>query len=314
MLNGNPVSEETGPGIHTIDAGYFRPGLAAVHLVVDSGEAAFIDTAVSHSVPRMLEALAQTGLAPADVRWVILTHIHLDHAGGAGALMQELPDAELLVHPRGAPHMVDPTKLVAGTIATYGEAEYRRLYGDIPPVDAARVRAVVDGETVTLGTRSLTFIDTPGHALHHHCVVDPANRLIFSGDTFGISYRDFDSDRGAFIFPATTPTHFDPDQAHASIDRLLTHRPEAIYLTHFSKVTEIDRLAADLHAELDAFVALAKASADTADLQDHLGAHLLARVEAHGCELPRERIAELLALDVALNAKGLMHWLSRIAS
>lgn len=311
MLNANRVLTEAGAGVHTIDAGYFRPGLAAVHLVVDRGEAAFVDTAVSHSVPRLLEALAEVGLSPAAVRWVLVTHVHLDHAGGAGTLMVHLPYAELVAHPRGAPHLVDPQKLVAGTIATYGEAEYRRLYGDIPAVDAARVRTVADGEVLPLGDRKLEFIHTPGHALHHYCIVDAAHRQIFSGDTFGISYRDFDTDAGAFIFPTTTPTQFDPDQAHASIDRLVAYSPNEIYLTHFSRVTEIDRLAADLHADLDAFVALAERSPDLPALTAALGAHLRARLRAHGCTLPRAQQDALLALDVELNAKGLLAWRRR---
>lgn len=311
MLNATPRLAESGPGVYTLDAAYFRPGLAAVHLVEDGGEVAVVDTAVAHSVPRILESIAEIGRTPADVRWVMLTHVHLDHAGGAGVLMRELPHAELLVHPRGAPHMIDPARLVAGTIATYGEADYRRYYGEIPPIDAARVRAVADGETAALGTRTFEFMDTPGHALHHHCIADDANALIFAGDTFGISYRDLDTDAGAFIFPATTPTQFDPEQAHASIDRLMARSPQAIYLTHFSKVTELDRLAADLHADLDAFVAIARDSADDEELAGRLGDYLRGRLIAHGCRLSRARMDELLNLDVGLNAKGLAHWLVR---
>ena len=314
MVYALPTMTEAGPGIYTIDAAYVRTGLAAIHLLVDAGEAAFIDTAVAHSVPRMLNAVVEVGLVPADVRWVILTHIHLDHAGGAGELMRHLPNAELVVHPRGAPHMVDPAKLVAGTIATYGEAEYRRLYGDIPPIEASRVRVVHDEETLPLGQRTLRFLDTPGHALHHHCILDEDHRVIFSGDTFGISYRDFDTDQGAFIFPTTTPTHFDPDQAHASIDRLLSHAPEAIYLTHFSKITDIQRLAADLHTDLDAFVGMARDSADRAELAERLAEHLRGRLLAHGCRLGQARVNDLLAMDIDLNAKGLMHWLSRVSA
>ena len=310
MVAANPVLEAMGDGVSVIDAVYFRPGLAAVHLLVDAGEAAFVDTAVSHSVPRLLAALAEAGLAPADVRWVLLTHVHLDHAGGAGALMRALPHATLVVHPRGAPHMIDPSKLVAGTIATYGEAEYARLYGAIPPVDAARVRTVDDGDTLSLGTRTLEFIHTPGHALHHYCVIDRAHALIFSGDTFGISYREFDTSKGAFIFPATTPTQFDPAQAHASIDRLVAVRPEAIYLTHNSRVTEIERLAADLHAELDAFVAIAHAHDGVDAIRDALGAHLRTRLAEHGCSLATDA---LLELDVRLNAQGLVAWRERAA-
>ncbi len=300
-------------GIRVIDAGYFREGLAAVHLLVDQGEAAFVDTAVSHSVPRFLAELDAAGLPRSAVRWVLITHVHLDHAGGAGQLMRELPNAELVVHPRGAPHMIDPGKLVAGTIATYGEAEYARLYGEIPPVDAARVRTVADGETLPLGGRTLEFIHTPGHAMHHYCIVDDDHKQIFSGDTFGISYRDFDTAQGAFIFPATTPTHFDPDQAHASIDRLVAYHPREIYLTHFSRVTEIERLAADLHRDLDEFVRIAERHDDVDAIREDLGAYLRARLDAHGCELAPDLVDELLELDVRLNAQGLIAWRERTA-
>lgn len=314
MVTPTAVLAEAGPGIFTIDAGYFRPGLAAVHLMVDAGEAAFVDTAVAHSVPRLLDGVAEAGLTPADVRWVLLTHVHLDHAGGAGALMQRLPHAELVAHPRGAPHMVDPTKLVAGTIATYGEAEYRRLYGDIRPVDQARVRVVRDGDTLALGTRTLEFIDTPGHALHHHCIIDAAHRVAFTGDTFGISYREFDTDRGAFIFPATTPTQFDPAQAHASIDRIVAYEPTAVYVTHYSRVTDVRRLAADLHADLDAFAAIARAHDDAGSIQRELAAHLKRRLRDHGCRLAEPEVDALLALDLELNAKGLLAWKQREAA
>ena len=299
--------------IHTVDAGYLRPGLAAVHVAVDGGEAAIVDTAVSHSVPRILDAVRDAGLTPADVRWVLLTHVHLDHAGGAGALMRELPHAELVVHPRGAPHMIDPTRLVDATRATYGEETYARLYGEIPPVDAARVPTVADGDALTLGGRTLEFIHTPGHALHHCCIVDADARIVFAGDTFGISYREFDTERGAFIFPATTPTQFDPAQAHASLDRIMSYGPDAVYLTHYSRVEDTPRLAADLHAELDAFAAIAHAHDGVDAVRDALAAHLKARVLAHGCMLDDARVDELLDLDLGLNAQGLVAWRERLA-
>lgn len=313
MVNAKPALAEVGPGIHTIDAGYLRPGLAAVHLVVDAGEAAIVDTAVSHSVPQVLRGVAEAGLTPADVRWVLLTHVHLDHAGGAGALMRELPHAELVVHPRGAPHMIDPTRLVEATKATYGDETYARLYGEIPPVDAARVRTVDDGDTLALGAREFEFIDTPGHALHHYCIVDAAHALVFAGDTFGISYREFDTDDGAFIFPATTPTHFDPEQAHASIDRILSYRPGAVYLTHYSRVDDVARLAADLHADLDVFAAIAREHDGVDAVRDALASHLKERLREHGCRLDEARVDELLDLDLGLNAQGLVAWRERLA-
>ena len=211
-------------GITAIDVDYVRPRLAASHLVVDGGRAAFVDTGTTHSLPTLLYALESKGIDRSAVDWVLTTHVHLDHAGGAGALMRELPNARCAVHPRGARHLAEPAKLIAGSIAVYGEARYHALYGEILPIDPSRIFQPEDGAKIRLGGRELELIHTPGHALHHYCVVDAANELIFSGDTFGLSYRDFDVDGRAFIFPTTTPVHFDPEALCRSVDRLMSYR------------------------------------------------------------------------------------------
>ena len=109
-------------GIHTIDTGYVRPCFDAAYLVVENGRGAFVDCGTNHSVDRLLAALAPAGLAPADIDWLVLTHVHLDHAGGAGTLMRQLPNARLVAHPRAAPHMIDPARLIAGAMAVLGTA------------------------------------------------------------------------------------------------------------------------------------------------------------------------------------------------
>ena len=179
--------------------------------------------------------------------------------------MQELPNARALLHPRGAPHMIDPAKLIAGSEAVYGKERFRRLYGELVPIPAERVRTVADGERVVLGGRTLELIHTPGHAQHHYVVVDAAHASIFSGDTFGISYRALDTEKGAFITPSTVPTQFDPEQHLASIDRMLAYRPESIYLMHFSRVTDITRLGASLKEQIVELARLARAHAADAD-------------------------------------------------
>lgn len=212
-------------GIHVIDTGFVRPHLDAAYLIVEKGRGAFIDCGVNHSVPRLLAALADAGLAPGDVDWLILTHVHLDHAGGAGALMQQLPNARLVVHPRGARHMIDPSRLWAGATAVYGEAEMQRSYGQLVPVAAERVVEAPDGHAVELAGRRLVCLDTPGHARHHNAIHDPASGCVFSGDTFGVSYREFDTAQGPFIVPATSPSELDPPALHRSIDRLVALQP-----------------------------------------------------------------------------------------
>ena len=217
----NPAYTEFDHGITGIDAQFVRPGLAAIHLVEERGRAAFVDTGTNHSFPHVLEAMKAKGVAPDDVVYVIVTHVHLDHAGGARpGVLQAFRNARLVVHPRGARHMIDPSKLVAGATAVYGASEVARNYGEIVPVDPARVIEAPDDFTLDLAGRRLRFLDTPGHARHHFCVWDEASRSLFSGDTFGISYREFDVGGREFAFPACTPVQFDPDAAHASIARI----------------------------------------------------------------------------------------------
>lgn len=305
-------------GITAIDTEYVKPQLDASHLVVRDGHAAFVDTGTSHSVPALLNALELKNIPVEYVDYILLTHIHLDHAGGAGALLEELPNAQVVVHPRGAAHLANPEKLVAGTKAVYGEKAFADLYGEILPIPENRIMAVEDGDSLTLGTSRLDFLHTPGHALHHYCIHDRGANVMFTGDTFGISYRAFDTSNGAFIFPATTPTHFDPEQAHSSIDRLLSLGADAAFLTHYSRVTELERLAEDLHSDLVAFVEIAKRCAHNADRNSRLEeikammrAYLGARLDEHGFPDDPDRRDEWLEMDINLNAQGLSVWLDR---
>lgn len=301
-------------GITVIDTGYERPHFAASYLIAEGGQAAFVDVGTTHSAPLLLEALRLKGIAREDVAYVMVTHVHLDHAGGAGELLRHLPNARLVVHPRGARHMIDPGKLIAGSAAVYGEEQMRARYGEIVPVAAERVIEAEDEFTLELNGRRLLFLDTPGHARHHYCVVDEARGDIFAGDTFGISHRAFDVDGRAFIYPTTTPVQFDPPALRASIDRLMRYGPERAYLTHYGCVTDTGRLAWDLHEQIDAYVAIARAAADAGAarhqrIKEDLAELTLARLAEHGCNLGREEALALLAMDLELNAQGLGVWL-----
>ena len=302
-------------GITAIDVDYVRPRLAASHLVVDAGRAAFVDTGTTHSLPTLLHALEAKDIDRAAVDWVLATHVHVDHAGGAGALMRELPNARCVVHPRGARHLAEPSKLIAGSMAVYGEERYRALYGEIVAIDAARIVEAGDGGKIRLGGRELELIHTPGHALHHYCVVDAANALIFSGDTFGISYRDFDVDGRAFIFPTTTPVHFDPEALCRSVDRLMAYRPRSIFLTHYAEVTELERLARELKERVLAFADLGVRYRDAEGRADKLRhgmfAMMAAWLDAHGFTRDDARRHWLLDDDVELNCQGIEDWLDR---
>ncbi|SEV91274.1 MBL fold metallo-hydrolase [Luteibacter sp. 329MFSha] len=304
-------------GIHTIDTGFGRPNFDAAYLVVERGRGAFIDSGTAQALPRFLDAIAAADLEPKDIDWVILTHVHLDHAGGAGELMRHLPHAMLAVHPRGARHMIDPSVLIAGASAVYGEDVVRRDYGEIVPVAKDRVIEATDGFVVDLAGRALLCLDTPGHAKHHIAIHDERANAFFTGDIFGLSYRELDTAAGAFIIPTTSPVQFDPDEAHASIERMMRYEPEAMYLTHYDRVTDVKRLANDLHEQIDAMVAIARRHAGAADREDRIAeafAELyVARARKHGVALGTEAILKLLKIDIRLNAQGIVVWMDRVA-
>jgi len=249
------------------------------------------------------------------VDFVIPTHVHLDHAGGVGQLMQALPGAQLVVHPRGARHMVDPAALWQGALAVYGAAQMARAYGELLPVAADRVRITCDGETIMLAGRPLVFAHTPGHALHHHCIWDARTEGWFTGDNFGMAYPEFNVDGRAFIFPATTPVQFDPEAMRASIARLMAASPRQMFLTHYSRITDVPDCATRL---LGMIAATAAAALAHREAPDRLGAITAALMQlygdgarAFGVALPDARIAALLHDDAALNAAGLIAWLDR---
>jgi glyoxylase-like metal-dependent hydrolase (beta-lactamase superfamily II) len=302
-------------GIVAVDTHYLRPRLDASHLIVHRGRAAFVDTGTALSVPHLLAALEAKGIARDAVDWVLLTHIHLDHAGGAGALAEQLPNARVAVHPRGAAHIADPTKLIDATRKVYGDAVYERLYGDIRPVPQERLVVTEDGARHALAGRSFEFVHTPGHALHHQAIVDRDAGAVFAGDTFGVSYRDFDVDGREFILPATTPSQFDPDQLHASIDRVVALAPRAVFLTHYSRVVDIARLGTDLHAAVEQYVGLARRFRDeparaTRLVEELFRWHSVA-LDAHGYRGSPVTRHALLDEDLALNVQGLLGWLDR---
>lgn len=312
--------EDLGHGIYAIDTGFHRPRFDAAYLLVQAGHAAFVDTGTNYSVPRLLAALDALGVARTAVDYVIPTHVHLDHAGGVGLLMRELPQAQALVHERGARHMVDPTALFLGATAVYGAEEMERSYGRLVPVPAERVTATHDGLTLDWHGRELRFLDTPGHARHHHCIWDSHSRGWFTGDTFGLSYRVFDTAAGAWVMPTTTPVQFEPDALKHSITRLIEADPQCMYLTHYSRVDSPGRHARRLWRLIDDMVAIGLAHAHLEPVQRHeayrqdLRDCLFRDLRAHGVSpavLDDGTADSWLGLDLELNAQGLAIWVDK---
>ncbi|MEC7520903.1 MAG: MBL fold metallo-hydrolase [Myxococcota bacterium] len=296
--------------VTTIDCDYLGEGFAAAYLMREGDRAAFVETNTTHAVPKLLAALEAEGLQPEAVDWVIITHVHLDHAGGASALMEACPNATLLAHPRAARHAIDPSKLVASAQQVYGEETFASLYGEIRPIDEARVRTMDDGETLRWGARTLTFLHTRGHANHHFCVLDSKTNAIFTGDAFGLVYPRLQH-HGLFAIPSTSPTDFDAPAAKASLDRIVATGADRAYLTHFGGHEQLEGIAGQLHRQLDVYGGIvAQALADEID-EDALDAFCEARVRALFDQLLETHgladdggAREILKTDMELNAQG----------
>ena len=312
------MAEALGNDTHLVDTGLYGPGHGACYVVADRGELAIIDTGTQHSLPQVLQTIAALGAAPEQVRYVMPTHVHLDHAGGAGQLMATCPNATLVVHPKGLPHMLDPSKLQAGATAVYGEEAFRRDFGELKPVPEERTIAASDLQGFELGGRRLQFLHTPGHANHHGCLFDNQSGYLFTGDTFGLGYRQFRHDGSALLVATTTPVAFDPDAWFQSLHRMMALDPQACCLTHFGKIDRpaerVDMLRQSIRAHVD--IALAEENRDPegreARLKTAVDRLLVDAGRAHS-ELSAERVRHIFESDIELNAQGLHVWLIRRA-
>ncbi len=300
-----------------IDTGLYRPGMGACYLLADSGELAIIDCGTRHSVPDILQAMTDGGHQPGDVRWVIPTHVHLDHAGGAGSLMAHCPQATLLAHPDGLPHLIDPGLLQASASQVYGEAHYARHYGALEPVPEVRCQAAADNTTIDLGQRQLQLLHTPGHANHHICLLDQATGDLYTGDTFGLSYREL-AQPDPWLIATTTPVAFNPDLWQDSLDRLLALHPEVVCLTHYGCYAQPAQLAPQLRASIEQHrdIALREESnplsGRLARLCRALTRQLIPAASRHS-SLSEAQVQAVLESDITLNAQGLEIWLARRA-
>ena len=300
-------------GVVAVDSGIVRQQMAACYLLETDSAVAIVETGNYQSADRILKVLASRGRQAGEVSHVIVTHVHLDHAGGAGTLMRRLPQASLLVHPRGARHMIDPSRLEAGTRAVYGDETFDEMYGPLLPVPADRVIVMEDGDSLEIGKRRLSFIDTPGHARHHFFIFDEQTRGWFTGDTFGISYRELDTENGPFVFPTTTPIQFDPPALIASIKRMMENQPENMYLTHFGRVKDVERLARDMISSVEQFAALGEQFDGYENreqrIQSAMMDWLMGRARQHGVGYDDSKLREIFAADVILNSQGIEFWL-----
>jgi glyoxylase-like metal-dependent hydrolase (beta-lactamase superfamily II) len=275
--------------------------------VVKGDKTALVETGPKSSVENVVQRLARAGVTRLD--YIVVTHVHLDHAGAAGTLARENPALRVYVHERGAPHMVDPSKLVASASRLFDDMD--RLWGGIDPIPAARVRALADGDRIDLGGRELRAFDTPGHAYHHHAFLDDATGILFAGDALGVRLQDV-----GLIRPATPPPEFDLEAALTSIDRIRELAPSSLWLTHFGPaagaVAEVCEEATQSLRSWARWVAEARAAADDLDEITALVAER-ARGAVEG-RLSEDQIRRLeVTTSYRLNTWGYMRYLDRRA-
>lgn len=293
----------------TIDCDYMGPQFAAAYLRIEGDEAAFIETNTSHAVPTLLATLAEEGLAPEAVRWIIVTHVHLDHAGGAGVLAAACPNAIVLAHPQAVRHLRDPAKLIASARQVYGDEKFDALYGEIVPIAAERVRELGTDEGVEFGRGSFRVRHTRGHAKHHFVVEDEAADTVFTGDTFGLAYPLLQR-AGTFAFPSTSPAGFEADEARKSIDRVLGLGLRTARLTHYGAYDDLEGIAAQLHPWIDLSerlveLARAKGPESLGEVQAALRERMVQCASERGLTLDAHDW-QVLELDLELNAQGLV--------
>lgn len=298
-----------------IDTEHMRKNFVASYLIEDSNRAAFIDTGCYFSVAKLLATLDAKGIAYDCVDYILLTHIHLDHAGGAGELLRHLPNAKVYVHERGYQHLVDPSKLRSGVIDVYGELFFKQFLGDLIPIDESRIVIANDNDSIILGNRKLKFINTPGHAKHHVCIWDEYSQGVFSGDTLGVSYRELDNKKGVMIFPPTSPIQFDPQTWKNTIERLDALNPKYAYLTHFCRIEWSTTLSKTLAKHIDDFVKIARHCKHDTNrhqaIKTALLAFLLNTTKNHGVVLDTEQQTKIFKGDIEICAQGLGVWLDK---
>jgi glyoxylase-like metal-dependent hydrolase (beta-lactamase superfamily II) len=305
-----PVVFEVAPGITAIDTFYGGRERYTAAYLLGARDPTIVETGPTTSLGAVTGGLERLGIGPADLANVVVTHIHLDHAGGVGALCQRYPNATVWVHERGARHLADPARLVASATSIYGRERMAELFGPVAPVPAQRIRSLADGDVVDLGGRTLTAAATPGHAKHQVALVDSDTGAVFTGDALGIHPPDL-----PVLRPATPPPDYDLEQAVDSIERIRALAGEVVLFSHFGPVREVGRIC-DLAARRfrDWTAAVGRAMERTEDLDEivrELEAEARRDVQTgSGAALDLDRLETLSS--IRMNAMGIVgYWRRR---
>lgn len=297
-----------------IDCQHLRPQFSASFLLIENNRAIFIENNTAHALPYLLEALHQNGLKPDAVDYLIITHVHLDHAGGTSALLKYCPNAKVLAHPKAAKRVIDPSRLVESAQKVYGIEKFNEIYGKISPVPSDRVRSLSDNEELLWQGRQLKFFYTLGHASHHLCIWDKSADAVFTGDSFGLLYPALQS-RGLFIFPSTSPIDFDPTEAKKSLQKITDCQSKELFLTHFGELTQIHEAQEQLNEHLDFHASLLQELKDKSTEASHAIEYCKHALKSYVENFFKSRFKtqisaehmEILKIDIDLNAQGIVH-------
>ncbi|HDX9691991.1 MBL fold metallo-hydrolase [Bacillus thuringiensis] len=277
-----------------------------------------IETCAAPSLPYILDGLQQLHIDLNDVKNIIVTHVHLDHAGAAGLMMEKCPNATLYVHSRGARHMIDPTKLILGAKAVYKE-DFDKLFDPILPIEEERVHIVQHGDTLKIAKdRTLTFYDTPGHAKHHISIHDSLTNGIFTGDTIGIYYRELADVYVELYLPSTSPSQFQPDAMIASKNHIQSMNVDTIYFGHYGASSHVTEVYNQLEHWLPIFVQTGKEVFEKYNDFDEatkaLQTLLMDKISSHLTKLnvPSDHsVYNILHLDIEISAMGIIDYFTK---
>ena len=294
-----------GGGWHMLDSGYNMPEHTAIYYCVDDGKVLIYDTAHSAASERVIAALATRDIKPEAVELIVVSHAHLDHSGGCGALLKQLPNAKVMAHRDIIKHLVEPAKLIAGAQSIY-DNDFDRLYGTIEPVPADRV--IPEQSTWELGKRTLQIFNTPGHTFAHLCLHDPQADCVLAGDTFGVSLEAWG---GILVIPAA-PTQFAPREWKESIGAIMARKPSRIMLSHFGVAERnLEDKAQQLIDEIDYFVQVAREAKEKGSGIVYLQNNILEWWQKKFARTVGKIEPDKIAVELLLATKGLDLWLNK---
>lgn len=286
--------------------------------VLTESELTIIETSASPSVPYIIDGLHELGYSPKDIKYIIVTHIHLDHAGGTGLLLQHCPEAKVIVHPKGKRHLADPSRLIAGARAVYGD-KFDSLFDPIIPIPEDCLIEKHNLETLTISEDcTLTFYDTPGHAHHHFSIYHPKENGMFTGDTVGIRYSTLLEEGVEFYLPSTSPNQFDPNKMLASIELCKNLNLNGIFFGHYGLSKNPDEVYKQVTFWLDKFIEAGKkgyTEGTTQEEQARITAEELIQkitsyLEERGVSRSHD-VHKLLTLDMEVCSTGLIDYLHK---